>query len=90
MNKKTQLPDELLDAVSGGYLYLGKEKVLSHEINEEYFIVTTNSGKYRMEGNPEFYKGKPGMFAKDKAIIDGAASSQTEHIALFKDLFKEI
>ncbi len=90
MNKKTQLPDELLDAISGGYLYLGKEKVLSHEITKEYFTVITARGTFRMDGNPEHYEGKPGAFEKDKAVIDGAAASAQQHISLFESLFKQV
>lgn len=90
MSKKMQLPDELLDAVSGGYLFLGDEKVLSHEITEECFTVTTSKGTFRMEGSPDAYKGKPGAFEKDKSVIDTAASSSTSHISLFKHLFQQV
>lgn len=89
-NKKTSLPDEILDAVSGGYLYLGKEKVLSHDITLEGFTVTTESGTYRMEGRPEHYEGRPGAFEKDKANIDDIAASKDNHLNLFPHLFQKV
>ena len=90
MTKKMALPDEVLDAVSGGYLYLGKEKVLSHEVTPEAFTVTTKSGTYRMEGKPEHYEGRPGAFEKDKAVFDHAAGSKRDHITLFPSLFQKV
>jgi len=87
---KRQLPDEILDALSGGYLYLGAEKVLSHEVTPEAFTVTTQSGTYRMPGNPEHYEGRPGAFEQDKAIFDSAAASAEQDIHLFPHLFQKI
>ena len=90
MTKKMALPDEVLDAVSGGYLYLGDEKVLSHDITPEAFTVTTKSGTYRMDGNPDHYKGKPGAFKRDKAVFDKAARSGKRHIQLHAHLFEQV
>ena len=90
MSKKMALPDEILDAVAGGYLYLGGEQVLSHEVTLEAFTATTKSGTYRMKGNPEHYEGRPGAFEKDKAVFDHVAGSDRDHISLFTSLFQKV
>lgn len=83
MDTKTKLPDEFLDAVSGGIMMVGGEDVESYEIADHdgtpAIVLTTVSGKsYSLEGDSgvlphKFMKSicaKSAASPKDRYIMD--------------------
>lgn len=62
MSKKVQLPDEFLNAVSGGIMVVDGKDVTDYDVSEKdgmtTFTLMTDSGKYSLELETDSFKQK--------------------------------
>lgn len=76
MSKKMQLPDELLDAVSGGVLTYGGEPVTGIDICTDGFEITTAKGTEGVLFSPSMQKAFDSGDPAFDQMIDGLQKLQ--------------
>lgn len=89
MTKKMQLPDEILDAVSGGKLAYGGEAVTGFDVEDQdgkiIVTMTTASGDFRGEAEKSLFLSSADAW---KGSLE--ATDKSEHIYDLKGMFKPL